>query len=454
MIHLPATGIDISQDDLNSHLLQLDIYQGLLKQGFKKREIIEYFKNRAAEEEAVEARTDFSDPVPTTLELCNKPPVASKQEDSCSPTTEHASSSSSNVSPPEVSLPMRDKATGAPGTMSQKQHVVNRQHAPRQSSLLRFVREVSSEESVKDNTKPRTLFSPQLNITYRPRSQTYSYDQSEMDDDDVDREDNMDDSELEHLHLDHELVPTSAESNRTTVRIVSNLRPEAETFTPLHVQQERENHTCKGKAKVDDDTAISISDDISLPSSPPLLPLNKSASVRSPSLPRIPRTPSGTTRQDVHQRYLDGSFTVYDDSVPARYQPQTPADLSRGQLLTDFHAAYTAPPGMIRSPAFFQGQYLHGPRQPSGDQSPAARAQSIRERRQREFSRGARVERLRVTRMSNGMPLPGIDQTNNFDNIWRDDLDADGVGEENFEDLTLAQAFRRLRVLSGNRVAL
>lgn len=440
MIRLPATGIDISQNDLSFHLQQLDIYKGLLKQGFKKAEVLEYFAARAEKEQQVDFASESFSPPASTLELCTR--YAQSKQD-VTPSAQIAgvpysiNESNTNISP---EVPLHNAETGAflvPPKPRQAQKCNDQAYTPRQSSLLRFVREVSPMVENEEIILHKLPLSPRDNVTYRKRSFNDSCDTSVFDDDDVSEK-------LEHLSLDEELVPASTESARTTIRVVSNLRPEADSFTPLHLQQDSEIVDPKGKAKAEDDSS---SDYESYPSSPPMLP-SVAKSTRSPSLPRLPCTPitKGTAKQTSHQQYLDGSFTVYDDAVPARFQPQTPADLSHELLLQGFHAAYTAPPGMMRSPI-----QLPGGRHPSGDQSPAVRAQLIRERRQREFVRAARVEGLRVRRIQEqGQDDAEIVAMTNF---WRDDLDADGVGEENDPSIGMEVAFQRLRTVSGNRRA-
>jgi len=199
----------------------------------------------------------------------------------------------------------------------------------------------------------------------------------------------------------------------------------------------------------------------SLPSSPPTLTQRDSGGdeMPSPTLPYIsgipsterPKTPA-TAQRRMYQQYLDGSFSVYDDSVPARLQPQTPAELSRGNHLNEHNAAYTAPPGMVRTP-LTSAPYGHARRLPSGDMSPTTRALLIRERRQREFMRSARLEGLRIRRTRNEGPrgTNGSHGPEQFSNLWREDLGQDSVGDENFEDISAMPDLGVIRVISGNR---
>lgn len=443
MIRLPPTGIDISQNDLNFHLQQLDIYQGLLKQGFKKNEIIKYFKDQSTTTDKDEA----VDVIPSTVELCASSKESMLLEsgrnalDASSPDPLHGRRSPSLT--PEQPTGRDNSRTSSTQHMS----LAGKGYTPRQSSLLQYSRGVSSD-TASDGSEPGTRipFSPRANIRYRPRSQTYSHEQSEMDENDFIYMTNTSLLDLHHLSLDDDLVPASTVG--ATIRVISDLRPEAESFTPtsLHGLNTEQIDSLKGKEKADSDE----SETSSLPSSPPLFPVHRSQ--RSPSLPRAPRTPATLqTTEPVtarRQQFLDGTFTIYDDSLPARLQPQTPADISHGPVLNATNAAFTAPPGMLRSPLPFQGTYVHGTRQPSGDQSPTTRALLIRERRQREFDRGARVEELRVNRVRTDQTLEDMPAIKDF---WRDDLDADGVGEENFDESFYSADARRLRTISGNR---
>lgn len=314
MIRLPPTGIDISANDLSFHLQQLDIYQGLLKQGFKKREIVNYFKDQNAKLHNGEATS----PIPSTLELCARFNNTSLKErtrlspDESSPDPLHPSRSPS-ASPER---PKNVKHTSKSNTNVSSRPIIDKSYAPRQSSLLQFSERVSSDASSEDRRPSmRVSFSPRANITYRPRSETYSHEQSEIDENDLQHIVDSGLDILHHLSLDDDLVPTSVDSRGTTIRVVSSLRPEAESFTPVSLRElytHKGSHV-KGKEKEEDS---SESDSLSMPSSPPLLASNI-RNARSPCLPQIPRTPIErraavpiTARRQNHQQYLDGSFTV------------------------------------------------------------------------------------------------------------------------------------------------
>ncbi len=153
-----------------------------------------------------------------------------------------------------------------------------------------------------------------------------------------------------------------------------------------------------------------------------------------------PRAPPRTPRTQIRNRQTDGPGPVYNDQLPADLQPRTPADLSRGILLTEREAAYTAPPGRTgRTPATISRHQL-SPRHAvePGEESPSRRARTLRERRDREHRRSAFVEDSiwnRVMEMDGDMVgtrtwnRPGP----SFVTSWQDDFAADSVGEENFE---------------------
>jgi len=463
MIRLPATGIDISQNDLNSHLQQLDIYQGLLKQGFKQKEIVRYFRARQAETAQQGSQHGHSlTPAPSTFDLCTASSFSSEPEvtrpSSCKTSADgDFARIYSKHSPSELSAhPSNPSADAAVASPSLKRG--GKAHAPRQTSLLRFAHGASPESPTGRQIDKNSPLSPWSNKTYRRRSETYSCDQSEPDEDDMPCMRKTTEI-LEHLSLDDELLPTSVGSTKTTVRLVSNLRPEAEVFTPLYMRLEK-NVDAELSQKGAPGSSSSP-ESRSLPSSPPLLPQTSAAGdeYSSPTLPPVsgiaptmqPKTPE-TAQRRIYQQFLDGSFTVYDDSMPARLQPQTPADLSRGDHFNEYNAAYTAPPGMVRTPVT-AGRHDRDPRQPSGVLSPTTQALLIRERRQREFMRSARVEALQIgrTRGNRDGDTEAHNTINQAINLWREDLDADMVGDENFENGSATLDLGGVRATSGNR---
>lgn len=450
MIKLPPTGIDISQSDLQAQLQHLDLCANLLKQGFKKREIQQYFRERSVNcRESLDRGT-------STYDLLSRSEVSGEASGHMS---SFCQSSEDNI-PTQFASPIRSPEQAIDDsavpqdlrTANSNNDVVVRKktHAPRQSSLLRFARAISSEAS--DNGNTTLNFTPRPMVIYCPRSETYSYDQSEMDEEDKDQRCTTPTEKLEQLTLtDDQLVNTG--STNSIVHVTSSLRPDAQPFTPSLVRPKKTVDHLSSP----DPLSLLDSDPASFPSSPPEIShLPHSDQTNSPSLPPLPCTPLANMNHTPpafsalsQQQSLDSAFTVYNDSVPATLQPQTPAELDRSHFLNQYNAAYTAPPGMIRSSAARHG--VRSNRQVSGELSPTAQASMIRERRQREFRRSLRVEGLRIDRSRTDIRHTGSGNDVDPFNIWHDDLDADGVGEENFEDTMAGQMLRGMRAVSGNR---
>lgn len=427
MIRLPVTGIDISQNDVAYHISQIDIYIGLLRQGFKKHEVLQYFAKLAEERKA---RNGF---------IMNSPPPSAYTLE-----TSAQHHWQKEVVEDEADTATQVKAGKAVSVQDEVLNVAQLPHAPRQSSLLKFSKMVSSDSSMEETPLP-VPFSPRSQITFRPRSQTYSYEQSERDSEDLVSHEATEMPILEHLSLYETPVPDSIDSNRTTIRVVSNLRPEAESFTPSNVRQ----------SPFEGDSSSPESDVRSFPSSPPIAAQRLIPEESSPVLPPNPVTPSrqirGTAASQTRSRhaFLDGAFTIYNDSVSRELQPQTPADLQRQPFSSIFNPAYTAPPGLLRSPVS-QARDIT-------DLSPTAHAIQIRERRRREYERSTRLNqqstRPRRTRDGSILVEPAFDIVRDGD-LWRDELEADSVGEENFEDYdSHGSTGRHMRAVSGNRRA-
>lgn len=446
MLRLRPTSVTISQSDLSFHLGQLDIYQGLLKQGFKKQDIIRYFKEQDTAN--VAARQDNlgplqSDRPASTVELTWPTQDTSKGLDSCEEDTAakeealHQIRNASNVTVHsthqlEPASPVNDVDSPASKFEHDSGSTVairkgGRAHMPRQSSLLRFAHRPNSSSPDSDNLHLNMhSLSPRSNIRYRQRSQTYSYDLSEADEQDVRSEGEAGLlAEIQLLALDNE--PARGLGQFVTSS-ASSLRPQAEEFTPsclsATVNASTKTVSSQNSAKPP-----------SFPSSPPSPPVGLQTPMHvSTSQMSIPRTEPPR----VH-RQLDCSFTVYDDTLPPEVQPRTPDDVDH---YCHFNPAYTAPPGSLSLHRVICSPEA-GARTFSGDQSPTARAMLIRGRRQREFDRGARIERLRIARMRQ---YDGSDAAQSNDgrahlhpnvdheDLWRDELDADRVGEENFDD--------------------
>lgn len=376
-------------------------------------------------------------------------------------------------------------------------------HVPRQSSLLRFSSNVSPTYSEEDQEEGQVTsfvpFSPRSTrstVRYRHRTETYPYEQSEVGD--VSSSSSFV-SIFETLALDESLVPDKLMgANR------SMLRGDAREFTPLAppppfdcasqggspdigssathdirvIPRRQVPYTSRIvpslRSTTESNTRISDTSRRSPPLEIDLLNAGMTLTQVSPELPAMPSTPpirriglSRTEPRAHRNQYLDGPpFVPYNDSLPASIQPQTPADVSRQPFVNEFSAAYTDPPGRLHG--HDQSSLLAGMRgMEAGERSPTTQAISMRQRRNREFARGARVEGLRISRLRQQLQAgraPGSNTQRDIHelwtegeqhDLWRDDLDADRVGEENFEDLgrLVDTSGMGVRVISGNRRA-
>jgi hypothetical protein len=507
MLRPSPTGLSLSPQDISFHLQQIDMYHGLLKQGFKKKDVIRYLRDhqdanllQRATSHSIEDEVECA---PSTVDLMLK---ASPPEKPSSSPHSRASSEEfdkdkdtlledfqqTELSPSDISLPTAHR------------------HAPRQSSLLRFAKAVSPSPSVpSDDANIVTSFPGVPARTYRPRTDTYSYIESEFSEADLE-------GGVRRLHIGSSLEDTPISSVIPRKRSVSPMRAEAEVFVPQSQQRlEHKEHQPSrfgsqsgdihpGSSPLGSATQLPLTiipprrsslsasgDDTSLlaqrfPSSPPS-PSSQNQEDSLSALPPPPLTPtpahvlhSALTEPRRHTpQYLDGSsFVVYNDAVPSQDQPQTPAELARHQIVTEHQAAYTAPVGVIRTPLRLRQSEEAEP----GEQSPTQRMMGLRERRARELMRSVRAEGLRLERIRRldrqrldrdigerpTSAVRGIDgeedfRTNEQDVLedgpgpaldgeqWRDDLEIDRVGDENWEgDVAELGGRIGIRVLSGN----
>lgn len=520
MIRLPPTSISLSENDIQFHMQQAEIYQGLLKQGFDKQDISRYLedyrKNALPEmDSSVPAEASRA---PSTLDLACRPRKdASSFEGICKndqgretgknpisfepyPPLEDASvlsadrESVSRLTGSEDDSGEDSARSVSPIAMAPKIH--SNMHAPRQSSLLRFSTAISPDRqsSISEHSESPQVASSGPARRYRPQSQTDPYVSSEREQSSAYSSEHVAER-VAHLSLDD-----SVRSDHSSLLSSDDLTlpsPSPEHFGSLRrrpsVATLRASIGVPGSPNEDfaDTTAVTNltsrcssqssvllhppEPQIEIPSSPPAhdsSPIDRSTPFLPDSVqPSWPATPitarrtAPTTHTEDHDhgpRYLDGSvFSVFNDSLPATSQPQTPADLSRTLLITEREAVYTAPPGMIRL-----GSASTGPHQLSdsggavGQESPTLHAITMRERRSRELWRSMRVEsaRMRRNRLRDQAlleePNPGTARERRrqrvLDEPWRDELDADRVGEENFEtEFSITQG-GVMRVVSGN----
>lgn len=503
MIRLPPSSISLSERDIDFHLQQAHLYHGLLKQGFKKDDIIRYLSDyREATGQAYSGDAlGLNLPSASTFELSASRLHSPEPSESgpAEPQRRHSISSASASSPstPFPDLPLDFVATedfnnlktedvdSAAPVLTTPNNLVN-QHAPRKSSLLRFAHAISPEHS---SPKPEDegdnladMLAPRSR-KYKRRSNTYPYQSSDRDSAGEPHNDLAD--AISQMSLRNNPTDDSGADDLpfalpkpcpAVARVETRVGPsfasppfEGSSVTPPTIP--RRSSSLLGYT----DYTTDIPSSPPLPSTPMRHHLSQpQTSADSPELPTTPtpirnalRTPRTEPRR--YRQQLDGNaFSVYNDSVSATSQPQTPADLSRQPFITEYDAAYTAPPGMTgagRVSAPYRDR--HGWERESGEQTPTARAISLRDRRNRELTRSIRAEGVRLHRLrlrdealftelgaqaaaaANGggrretVPPMGND-------IWRDDLEADRVGEENFEAETDVSRPSVMRAVSGN----
>lgn len=486
MLRPTPTSISISQDDISSVEKQMDMYLGLLKQGFKRADITRYFKeHQESPRAAIPHDEDLQ--APSTVDLAlqradltvghvSPPPWDDAKEEGG-----HDASAEAE----EIASPLLVASSPA------EQPESTQTHAPRRSSMLRFSQNASPVRP-DDRQQATREFVPPLR-TYRPRTDTYSYSQSEFSESDPDR------------------VADSSDDGDHTITIntqSSPMRPEADDFVPTSSRRVLESLRNVSLSVQSNTSVVTVfdSDDFSLTSIPrnptptPMPKMRDGDSEDSISLPPVPRPhralsynlrsrakrqaavviPAPRTPARPSTSQLDGAlaFSVYNDTLPAMMQPQTPADLVRHPLLSERDTAYTAPVGRLGSPVRHVRGRSHEYFE-EGLPSPTAQAIANQTRRARELERRVRLEAGRLRR-GQGTARPSSDSTDGTEQQeypilgraiglsdseedepdavrlertrdWRDDLEADRVGAENWElEEALRSEGRNPRVVSGN----
>ncbi|KAJ9640664.1 uncharacterized protein PV06_02398 [Exophiala oligosperma] len=510
MIRLPLSSISLSPVDVECSLQQADIYYGLLRQGFKKHDIARYLNDyRQAQAEANGLTcTDFNLAAPSTFELTSQRAIPHPQEEedqtqdawqtgstiknAFSEVGSRSTSYGQDIEGQECRVEVHHEDNRSPSPKTTVPTMRVNKHAPRKSSLLRFFRAASPEkqssevhsESVVGSSKHTTIKNPSR------RSLTHFWRTAEV-------EDYASDTTAKILLTD-QLRRLSLESTSRPSEHAAELPalvlppPLSDTYTFHDNSDLGTNEDFDGLGDLSDADQAHRSCSLLcltehstyLPSSPPIpdaspieTPSSNRAESASPEFPVTPtpvRNASGfphTEPRQYRHLCLDGrGFPVYNDSLPAVSQPQTPADLLRGPFVTEHDAAYTAPPGMLLAgpgsvSMLDNGRWDHR----IGEQSPTARAISLRERRNRELQRSVRAEGIRLQRLrlrdeamftqgTFAAGPPDGDGTGErpqamaeaLQDAWRDDLDADRVGDENFEVELLLLQPRGMRIVSGN----
>lgn len=520
MLRLPASSISLSEKDIQFHLHQLEIYQGLLKQGFKKQEILRYYE----EHRQANLKNNQNDGVEigtgkiSCVDLASRNPIhpvsfskghtpdTSKGSDKFS-RTPTKSSTTVSIQPVYAEAPDFDdldheSSTNLSATQAdthgekrpeEQKHI--HPHAPRKSSLLRFAERPSSDTSSSpekisnDNLQP--LIARPHKYTFLSEAQFYSECNTKDDDSHISlRYDiNEEMSDLSLFEKNDESLPGSVHESTLPLTISAT---DSDSESPLG----RNRGKYRSELMTNDfpdigNSVFSISPptistppransltltsraEFGLASSPSVIDSedgqNTSLQTRLQHQARSLHTPSprNSPRSEPHNRYyhyLDGdSFAVYNDSLSPDTQPQTPAELARQPLVTEQDAAYTAPPGAVRTSLMSrERRYGHSVVliQPD-EESPTRRAMGMRERRNRELLRSIRAQSIRWERIRQQLdqqalqPQAGIPMELNgpgpaFEDQWRDELDNDRVGEENFEQEQEAGFGHGVRVISGN----
>ncbi|KIW23880.1 hypothetical protein, variant [Cladophialophora immunda] len=381
----------------------------------------------------------------------------------------------------------------SPRSVVSTMHII--QHAPRKSSLLRFAEAASPEHPSTEPDEGRPVPAPSvtpIRRKYKRRSHTYPYQSSERDSvtDTLTYEHVLDG--MNRVSLDDSLdsapfeLPPAIQASARTNSAEDITFASPVTGSPLGDGSVDVSSTAIAsrttECRQSSDSLGQMYTITDMPSSPPL-PQTPAADYfgeqpASPVSTRLPSTPTPirnaadlprTEPRPYRHQYLDGnSYTVYNDSLPADSQPQTPAETSRHPLITEQDAAYTAPPGMLHIGSASVGYHgRQGWDQGASQQSPTARAINLRERRNRELTRsvqaeGVRLHRLRMRDESRftqhaleaDVAATGRNRTEAFsptsDDLWRDELEADRVGDENFETGHDRSHRTIMRAVSGN----
>ena len=234
MLRLPPTSISLSADDVSECLENLNTYHSLLKQGFKQHDIRVWMKEkREAIQPGSQHYHDVGDPLPSTVDLALRAQTRDEEElpirtkaptlDKYQQHPSRKATTSDSKSNQEIASDDDPREQAASADL---QHAsMPQRHAPRKSSLLRFSQMPSSESSSNSDDLPAqdlNLPVPLPARTYRPRTDTYSYEQSEESD-----QANIV-GVLSDLHIDSAPSDSATECNSVT----RTMRPEAESFIP------------------------------------------------------------------------------------------------------------------------------------------------------------------------------------------------------------------------------
>jgi hypothetical protein len=306
----------------------------------------------------------------------------------------------------------------APSPQSSPPGVPYTHTAVRHSSLLRFAQNAESPDDASTTDV----------MTYKPRSQTFPWVESEADDELPSGSTTLQYPVNELANLAIGRPPTPCIPSKS--KISTPLRAEAREFTPLALPSPIGSLNSRVSSQLEYQAEIPRITPTLITRRPPTTPPRRSSLANPPiassghlsnpvsssiSLPApLPATPSPVRiRQPTHTepRTYHGyggpsRLSIYNDHLPPTQQPQTPADLARRPILTDRDTAYTAPPGSVGRRRVI-----------SNETSPTTRGHELRARWTREYQRAEIVEREREQRTRG--------------TLWLDEWAADRVGEEN-----------------------
>ena len=412
MLRIRPTSIGLSERDVDLHFHQINLYRSLRREGYSKGQVRHFYEiqQRIKQEQENDPDLENSSPqsTPEPLKVGGK------------------------LSLVDPSLPANVKAFSPQSSPPQFTHSV------RQSSLLRFAQNASATSgspegtSITDFDPTRLVQSSQTHtLTYRPRSQTYPWIESEAEEEPASESPayQYPVDELANLTLERPRTPCIAPMSE----VHTVLRAEACEFTPLALPSPVGSPFSQPSSQPEHQAEILRIAPILITRGPPITPprrsslanqlLPSSGSLSDPasssrSLPAaLPVTPSPVRIRlpsRTEPRTYDASagrlrLPIYDDRLAPNLQPQTPADLARRPILTDRDTVYTAPPGSM-------GRRL---RTTGNDTSPTTRGHELRQRWTREYQRAEVVERERANEQRAQRML------------WLEEWAADRVGEEN-----------------------
>ena len=342
-----------------------------------------------------------------------------------------------------------------------------RHAAVRQSSMLRFAQTAASQSSDMTETDNRSspiaaeyeherigvlCLPPRRLRSYRPRSRSYSFVQSEADTESDSNHSEAKDCQAVHSSYSKTPQEPSSSPRDSSPSLFSGTHcvdslPIRRRVTPMSqkvvqspksesdLESSHDDFASRGGPSTpssrDSELRVLLSHDIPSdrrsedPLSGPHTPSNTKYSPNRlvDSLPLTSSAPPPPSRRG-------DALHIYDDRLSALAQPQTPADISRHAHVTPYQAAYTAPPG--------QGRTLVNPRirtdNSSVEFSPTLQRIRLSNARPADTRTGHARFRQSQRDPRVGTALDGMAGADAVDpglEEWHRHLDRDAIGEEN-----------------------